>query len=70
MFVSKTENEARPYQERKIKKVALFYFLLIRLEKEEEFFSGDIDILKSNLYSEIDIIDTKNITKKSIIKNF
>ena len=51
--------------------MALFFiFYDTSGEKEEEFFSGDIDILKSNLYSEIDIIDTKILQKKVLLKTF
>ena len=50
---------------KKIKKWPCFLFSTDTSgEKEEEFFLGKIDLLKHNQYSEIEIINAKNIIKK------
>ena len=66
MFVSGTENEARMLARKKNKKKwpCFLFSTDTSGEKEEEFFLGKIDLLKRSQYSEIEIINAKNIIKK------
>lgn len=71
MFICKTENEARVLSKKKYKKKwpCFLFSTDTSGEKEEEFFFSKEDILKKGLYYEIEIINIKNIIKKTSIRN-